>query len=138
MRLNRRSFLQLSALAGGGFALGLYPRPWAAAQAAGGPPALSPLAFIRIAANGEITIMARGPEIGQGVRTMLPMLIAVGVGLTIINTRAVLEALFGIESGFVRTPKFAIGERQVSLEHKKYRRRSFGIFNLNSIKRDLA
>ncbi len=76
MRLNRRSFLQMSALAGGGFALGLYPRPWAAAQAAGGPPALSPLAFIRIAANGEITIMARGPEIGQGVRTMLPMLIA--------------------------------------------------------------
>jgi hypothetical protein len=55
---------------------------------------------------------------------MLPMLIAVGVGLTIINTRAVLEALFGIESGFVRTPKFAIGERQVSLEHKQYRRRS--------------
>jgi len=55
---------------------------------------------------------------------MLPMLIAVGVGLTIINTRAVLEALFGIESGFVRTPKFAIGERQVNLEHKKYRRRS--------------
>jgi hypothetical protein len=55
---------------------------------------------------------------------MLPMLIAVGVGLTIINTRAVLEALFGIQSGFVRTPKFAIGERQVNLEHKKYRRRS--------------
>jgi hypothetical protein len=55
---------------------------------------------------------------------MLPMLIAVGVGLTIINTRAVLEALFGVESGFVRTPKFAIGERQVNLEHKQYRRRS--------------
>src|SRR5664280_1153325 len=55
---------------------------------------------------------------------MLPMLIAVGVGLTIINTRAVLEALFGIESGFVRTPKYAIGERQVNLEYKKYRRRS--------------
>jgi hypothetical protein len=55
---------------------------------------------------------------------MLPMLIAVGVGLTIVNTRAVLEALFGIESGFVRTPKFAIGERQVNLEYKKYRRRS--------------
>jgi cobalamin biosynthesis protein CobD/CbiB len=36
----------------------------------------------------------------------------------------VLEALFGIESGFVRTPKFAIGERQVNLEYKKYRRRS--------------
>jgi hypothetical protein len=55
---------------------------------------------------------------------MLPMLIAVGVGLTIINTRAVLEAVFGIETAFARTPKFAIGERQVNLEVKKYRRRS--------------
>jgi cellulose synthase/poly-beta-1,6-N-acetylglucosamine synthase-like glycosyltransferase len=55
---------------------------------------------------------------------LLPMLMAVGVGLTIINTRAVLEALFGIQSGFVRTPKFAIGERRVNLETKKYRRRS--------------
>src|SRR4029077_18029210 len=39
---------------------------------------------------------------------MLPMLMAVGVGLTIINTRAVLEALLGIRSAFVRTPKYAL------------------------------
>src|ERR1051325_5076510 len=44
----------------------------------------------------------------------LPMLMAVGVGLTVINTRAVLEALLGIESAFVRTPKFAIGGRRVN------------------------
>jgi hypothetical protein len=55
---------------------------------------------------------------------LLPMLMAVGVGLTIINTRAVLEALFGIESSFVRTPKYAIGERPMKLENKQYRRRS--------------
>jgi cellulose synthase/poly-beta-1,6-N-acetylglucosamine synthase-like glycosyltransferase len=55
---------------------------------------------------------------------MLPMLIAVGVGLTIINTRAVLEAVFGVKTAFARTPKFAIGERQVNLEVKKYRRGS--------------
>ena len=56
---------------------------------------------------------------------LLPMLMAVGVGLTIINTRAVLEALFGVETGFVRTPKFAIGgERRVNLETKQYRRGS--------------
>ena len=54
---------------------------------------------------------------------LLPMLIAVGVGLTIINTRAVLEAIFGVETSFVRTPKYAIGERPVKLENKKYRRR---------------
>ncbi len=55
---------------------------------------------------------------------MLPMLIAVGVGLTIINTRAVLEALFGVESAFVRTPKYAIEGRPMNLETKKYRRKS--------------
>ena len=55
---------------------------------------------------------------------LLPMLIAVGVGLTIINTRAVLEALFGVETAFARTPKFAIADRPVNLEVKKYRSRS--------------
>jgi cellulose synthase/poly-beta-1,6-N-acetylglucosamine synthase-like glycosyltransferase len=55
---------------------------------------------------------------------LLPMLIAVGIGLTIINTRAVLEALFGVQTAFARTPKYAIGDRAVNLEVKKYRRRS--------------
>jgi len=55
---------------------------------------------------------------------LLPMLMGVGVGLTIINTRAVLEALFGIKSGFVRTPKFAIEGRPVNLETKRYRGKS--------------
>jgi cellulose synthase/poly-beta-1,6-N-acetylglucosamine synthase-like glycosyltransferase len=55
---------------------------------------------------------------------LLPMLMAVGVGLTIINTRAVMEALFGVETAFARTPKYAIGDRPMNLEVKKYRRRS--------------
>jgi cellulose synthase/poly-beta-1,6-N-acetylglucosamine synthase-like glycosyltransferase len=55
---------------------------------------------------------------------LLPMLMAVGVALTIINTRAVLEALLGIRSPFVRTPKYALEGRAVNLEHKKYRRKS--------------
>src|ERR1700680_3652355 len=55
---------------------------------------------------------------------LLPMLMAVGVALTIINTRAVLEALLGIRSPFVRTPKYALDGRTINLEHKKYRRKS--------------
>lgn len=55
----------------------------------------------------------------------LPLLMAVGVGLTLNNTRAVLEALFGVESGFVRTPKYAIeGTQQKRMVVKKYKRRS--------------
>ena len=36
---------------------------------------------------------------------LLPMLMLVGFGICISNTRAVLEAIFGIKSGFIRTPK---------------------------------
>lgn len=36
---------------------------------------------------------------------VLPGLMCVGVGIAVSNTKAVLEALFGVKSGFVRTPK---------------------------------
>lgn len=85
MALDRRSFLKVTALAGGGMLLGLYPDAQAQEAAPrgrqrsgpgfGGPP-LAPQAFIRIAPDGIVTIMAARPEIGQGVKTMLPMLIA--------------------------------------------------------------
>jgi len=56
---------------------------------------------------------------------LLPALMAAGIALTIINTKAVIEALFGVETSFVRTPKFAIGASgKVSLGNLKYRRRS--------------
>jgi cellulose synthase/poly-beta-1,6-N-acetylglucosamine synthase-like glycosyltransferase len=57
---------------------------------------------------------------------LLPMLMAIGVALTIINTRAVMEAVFGVQTGFVRTPKYAIeGSQPVRrVKQTKYRRRS--------------
>jgi isoquinoline 1-oxidoreductase beta subunit len=74
MNLDRRTFLKMTAVAGGGFALGLYDTPWADAQRPGTN--IEPFAFVRIAPNGAVTIMAKNPEFGQGVKTMLPMLIA--------------------------------------------------------------
>jgi isoquinoline 1-oxidoreductase beta subunit len=76
MQIDRRSFLQLSALAGGGLALNLYRSPLAAAQSIGSPVELAPQSFIKIAPDGVVTIMARASESGQGMRNMLPMLIA--------------------------------------------------------------
>jgi isoquinoline 1-oxidoreductase beta subunit len=76
MRLNRRSFLQLTALAGGGLALDLYLSPLTAAQKRAMTLDLTPQAFIHIAPDGVVTIMARASESGQGMRTALPMLIA--------------------------------------------------------------
>ncbi len=73
--LNRRSFLQVTALAGGGFMLGLYPK--AAALAQGLQQAvLAPNDFIRIAADGIVTLTSRNTEIGQNIYNTLPMLIA--------------------------------------------------------------
>src|SRR5579863_6549368 len=73
--LDCRSFLKMTAVAGGAFALGLYERPWAVAQAADKPPAFVPVAFIHVDSSGVVTLMAKNPELGQGVKTMLPMLI---------------------------------------------------------------
>ena len=74
--LDRRSFLKMTALSGGAFALGLYRQLPAFAQRPQKPPAFAPVAFIRIDPSGTVTLMAKNPELGQGVRTMLPMLIA--------------------------------------------------------------
>jgi len=51
-------------------------RRWPRHRSRGTPPDLSPQAFIHIAADGVVTIMARASESGQGMRNMLPMLIA--------------------------------------------------------------
>jgi isoquinoline 1-oxidoreductase beta subunit len=81
MSMDRRSFFRVTALAGGGLLLGLFVDIPALAQGGRrggfppGPP-LSPTAFIRISSDGIVTIMARNPEIGQGTKTSLPMLIA--------------------------------------------------------------
>jgi isoquinoline 1-oxidoreductase subunit beta len=73
---NRRAFLKVTALAGGGFMLGLYPKAVAIAQMGRGPEALIPTDFIRIAPNGIVTLTAKNTEIGQNVLNTLPMLIA--------------------------------------------------------------
>jgi isoquinoline 1-oxidoreductase beta subunit len=78
-RVSRRGFLRVSALAGGGMLLATYLDPLgAAAQALAPTPAADfvPNAFIRIGADGAVTIVAQNPEVGQGIRTMLPMLVA--------------------------------------------------------------
>src|ERR1700723_2032762 len=89
-KIDRRSFLRVTALSGGGVAFGLLNKD-ALAQPPAGPPAgrggpggggrgggapAKVENYIKIAADGTVTIMAKNPEVGQGIRTMLPMLIA--------------------------------------------------------------
>jgi len=78
--IDRRSFLKVSAAGAGGVLIGLYTEPKASAQGRGRggppPPPPDPHTYIKIAADGTVTIMAKNPEVGQGIKTMLPMLIA--------------------------------------------------------------
>ena len=79
LTLDRRAFLRVTALAGGGFVLSSYADPLALfAQGGRGnqAPPLHPNAFVSIDTQGIATIIAKNPEIGQGVKVMLPMLIA--------------------------------------------------------------
>jgi hypothetical protein len=78
-KLDRRAFLKLTGLAGGGLMLGVTvgcSREEAAAPAAPAPDgAFAPNAFVRIDSDG-IIVYAANPEIGQGVKTSLPMIVA--------------------------------------------------------------
>jgi isoquinoline 1-oxidoreductase beta subunit len=78
-RLDRRAFLQVSAVAGGGLLIGLYA-PDVLAQGRGGGPgsaaSLAPNTYITIHPDNTFTIIAKNPETGQGIKTALPMIIA--------------------------------------------------------------
>jgi cellulose synthase/poly-beta-1,6-N-acetylglucosamine synthase-like glycosyltransferase len=53
----------------------------------------------------------------------LPFLMALGIGLTVTNTRAVLEALLGKQTAFARTPKYRVESKKDKVGAKKYRKR---------------
>lgn len=89
--LNRRGFLKLTGLAGGGLALGVAPA-LATAQAGGAPkaPPAPPQAFLTIAPDNTVTVAVNRLEFGQGVHTALPMALAEELDADWRNVRAVL------------------------------------------------
>lgn len=80
-KFSRRAFIRTSSLAGGGMLIG-FNLFTACKPKAEMPIDISKLnfndfnAFIKIADNGMVTIFAPNPEIGQGVKTSMPMIIA--------------------------------------------------------------
>jgi isoquinoline 1-oxidoreductase beta subunit len=77
LTVSRRNFLRVSALAGGGMMIAVHLDGVGEVFAQpGGSASLSPNSFIKITPDGVITIIAKNPEVGQGVKTSMVMLIA--------------------------------------------------------------
>ena len=93
--ISRRRFVVALAAAGGGLLVGFRidgGQSLAAAlePASKAPPAFAPNAFIRIGADGRITLIMSQVEMGQGMYTAMPMLIAeeLEIGLDQVEVEA--------------------------------------------------
>jgi isoquinoline 1-oxidoreductase beta subunit len=124
--VSRRSFLRATALTGGGMMLALHLEPAEVLAQFGGPAApLSPLAFIKIASDGVVTIMAKNPEIGQGVKNMLPMIIADELDVEWSRVRIeqtdVNQTLYGgqLAGGSTATPSNWTPMRQIGAQGRQ-------------------
>ena len=82
------------------------------------------IASFYLASEREIELMmnpGRPRRIQWSVLKRLPLVMSLGIGLCVNQTRAVMEALLGRETEFVRTPKHGIRGRLESWSSKKYR-----------------
>ena len=118
---SRRSFLKASAAAGGGLLLQAMLPPiatvaMAEVSGAGEPAPLN--AFIRVAPDGLVTIMSKNPEIGQGIKTMLPMVIAEELDVEWKNVRIEQAPLDAAKYG----QQFAGGSMATTLNYDPLRR----------------
>ncbi|HUN47926.1 MAG TPA: xanthine dehydrogenase family protein molybdopterin-binding subunit [Stellaceae bacterium] len=116
---SRRAFLKASAAVGGGLLLQATLAPLArVAMAAAAGEGLSVNAFIRIAPDNIVTILSKNPEIGQGIKTMLPMVIAEELDVEWKNVR--IEQAPLDEAKFGR--QFAGGSQATPLNYDPLRR----------------
>ncbi len=113
--VSRRAFLKVSALIGGGLLLDFH-LPNARADASGAGEALN--AFITVMPDGIVTIRAKNPEIGQGVKTMLPMLIADEFDVDWKNVRIEQALADGVKYGL----QFAGGSTATPINWEPLRR----------------
>jgi isoquinoline 1-oxidoreductase beta subunit len=78
LKLSRRGFIKLTGVAGGGFVLAASLGPVAdkalAQTASGGDAKLNP--YVQMRADGKVVLFAKNPEVGQGVKTSLPLIVA--------------------------------------------------------------
>lgn len=108
--VSRRNFLRVSMIAGGGMLVGFSALSNSETGDNTEATPFSPNAYIKISPDGKITLMSPNPEIGQGVKTSLVMLIAEEMNVdwqTIDVEIAPLDAKYGSQttggSGAIRS-----------------------------------
>jgi isoquinoline 1-oxidoreductase subunit beta len=108
--VSRRNFLRVSIIAGGGMLVGFSALSNSETGDNTEATPFSPNAYIKISPDGKITLMSPNPEIGQGVKTSLVMLIAEEMNVdwqTIDVEIAPLDAKYGSQttggSGAIRS-----------------------------------
>ena len=96
--ISRRLFLKTGAAVGGGLMVGWVPEAYAADAAKKVEP-LPPAAYVRIDPQGKVTIICPMAEMGQGVYTALPMLVAeeldVDMGNVVVEHSPPNDKLYG-------------------------------------------
>lgn len=74
--LSRRTFVKIAAVGGVGLTLGVSFKVFSGTDAPATNAAFAPNAFLRIGEDGSITVMVGKSEMGQGISTALPQLVA--------------------------------------------------------------
>ncbi|ADU14919.1 xanthine dehydrogenase family protein molybdopterin-binding subunit [Asticcacaulis excentricus] len=113
VKISRRLFVSAAALAGGGFVMGFGASP---SEAQSATTRLTD--YVAVDLEGKVTIRAKNPEVGQGVKTMLPMIIAeemdVDWAQVHVETAPVDEKTYG--------PQFAGGSLTTPMNYENMRR----------------
>ncbi len=118
--LSRRGFIKLTGLAGGGLVLAMALST-TARKALAQPSGAAPFAanpYVQIQSDGKIVLFAKNPEVGQGVKTSLPMIVAEELDVdwqqVEVRQSVIDAALYG--------PQFAGGSLSIPMNYDNLRR----------------
>ncbi|HUQ52509.1 MAG TPA: molybdopterin cofactor-binding domain-containing protein [Gammaproteobacteria bacterium] len=118
--LSRRGFIKLTGLAGGGLVLAMSLSTTARKALAqpSGAASFEANPYVQIQPNGKIVLFAKNPDVGQGVKTSLPMIVAEELDAAWADVevrQSVIDAaLYG--------PQFAGGSLSIPMNYDTLRR----------------
>ena len=123
---SRREFLRVSAALSGGILLGFRLSPVTVAAAQGAPAAVAaefaPNAFIRISKANVVTIIVNKSEMGQGIWTSLPMLIAEELEVDLRRVKVVAAPVDPAYAHAVLGVQMTGGSTSIASEWERYRK----------------